>query len=187
MERTVMDETLFAAYLKCETKFYLKFTGEAGSDIELANCKQELVRRYKEEGQKRLRHSFRADELFVGTPSDSEFRRRQYRLIIDCVLQKAGIRSHIHALEMMELRGLQKSTPYIPIRFIPVEKVTKRDKLVLAFDALAISTCLGKAPPFGKIVHGTTNTVAKVKLAELIETAKEWTHTIPIIRHQASY
>lgn len=171
MERTVIDETLFSAYLKCETKFYLKFAGETGSDIEFANCKQRLVRRYKEEGQEQLRHSFRPDELFVGTPSVSAFRKKEYRLIIDCVLQVDGIKSHIHALEKMNTRGSRRSTPYAPVRFIPTGKITKQDKLLLAFDALATSRYLDKEPSLGKIIHGNEHSIKKVRLTELMKLA----------------
>ena len=55
---------------------------------------------------------------------------------------------------------------------MPNEKITKHDKLLLAFDALALSTASGRKPPFGKIIHGSEQTAVKVNLDGLMDMAK---------------
>ncbi len=55
---------------------------------------------------------------------------------------------------------------------MPNEKLSKDDKLLLAFDALTLCAALGKAPLFGKIMHGAQQSIVKVKLGELIKVAR---------------
>ena len=61
---------------------------------------------------------------------------------------------------------------FIPVRFIPNNKITKNDKLLLVFDALVLSAVSGKMPLFGKIIHGIEQRTIKIKLSGLINTTK---------------
>ena len=58
--------------------------------------------------------------------------------------------------------------PYIPIRFVPSEKVSMFDKLLLAFDAVAFSKAYGKMPRLGRIIHGRDHAIATVPLSGLV-------------------
>ena len=58
--------------------------------------------------------------------------------------------------------------PYIPVRFVPSEKLSTDDKLMLAFDAVALSTVYGKTPRAGRIIHGCNHTMATIALFPLI-------------------
>lgn len=167
----VLDECLFDAYLKCKTKFYLKLSGNEASNPEFSNYQQNVFDNYTVNISKKIRHVFNEADCFIGTPPSKDFKRKKYRLIINCLLQGNGIESHIHALEKTNTRDSQRFTAYAPIRFIPTEKITKQDKLILAFDALAVSRHLGKEPLFGKIIHGSKHSTIKVRLNELIASA----------------
>src|SRR5262249_23307489 len=79
---------------------------------------------------------------------------------------------------------------FIPIRFVPGEKVTKQDKLLLAFDALVLWTVAGQAPLFGKIIHGCEQATAKVDVAGLMDSVRatvgkiavqQARHTLPLL------
>lgn len=167
----VLDESLFDAYLKCKTKFYLKLSGNEASNPDFSNYKQNIFANYRAKVSKKLRHDFNEADCFIGTPILKDFTRNKYKFIINCLLQGNGIESHIHALEKMNTRGSRRFTPYVPLRFIPTEKITKQDKLILAFDALVVSSYLGKEPLFGKIIHGSKHSIIKVRLTELIKSA----------------
>src|SRR5205085_5159042 len=65
-----------------------------------------------------------------------------------------------------------QSDESIPIRFVPNEKITKDDKLLLAFDALISSNRFDKVPLYGRIIHGNEQTCLRIKLAPLVEEAK---------------
>jgi predicted RecB family nuclease len=53
----------------------------------------------------------------------------------------------------------------IPIRFVFTNKLDKDDKLLLAFDAFALSKSLGREITLGKIIHGDDHAPQKVKTA----------------------
>src|SRR5260221_882146 len=66
------------------------------------------------------------------------------------------------------LWNLRQATPnrmasfYRPLSFVPSEKLTGADRLLLAFDALAISHTMGKTPANGKIIHASKHTAAVI-------------------------
>lgn len=117
-----------------------------------------------------LQSSVREDEYLVGAlPTKGE--ENKYRFVLDCPVQAHGVQTHIHALERSP-SAQRNHHPYIPIRFIPSEKITRHDKLILAFDALALYMISGKMPLFGKIIHGSERKAVKVGLAGLMKTTR---------------
>jgi predicted RecB family nuclease len=66
------------------------------------------------------------------------------------------------------VRRARLDCPYIPIRFVPSEKLSMNDKLLLAFDAVAFSQPYGKTPRAGRILHGRNHIIATVPLPALL-------------------
>ena len=64
--------------------------------------------------------------------------------------------------------GSGKAAQFIPIRFIFTNKLTRDDKLLLAFDALVLSEALGREVSLGKIIHGDDHATLKVKTSALV-------------------
>jgi len=62
--------------------------------------------------------------------------------------------ARLHAVERVPSEGRGKAARFIPIRFIFFHKLTKDDKLLLAFDAFVLGQALGRDIAFGKIIHG---------------------------------
>jgi len=168
----LISEDIFRAFLRCETKSYLKFLGSTGNQREFTDWERNLVEDYKQQCYIQLRSNFREDECLIGTLLPQALENNMYRLVIDCVVHAQESQSHIHALERLASPGKTKHHTYIPLRFVPSEKITKHDKLLLAFDAFVFSTAFGKAPLFGKIIHGHEQVAVKVELAELMAMAK---------------
>jgi len=52
--------------------------------------------------------------------------------------------THLHAVERVPSEGRGKAAQFIPIRFIFRNKLTRDDKLLLAFDAFVLSAALGR-------------------------------------------
>ena len=59
------------------------------------------------------------------------------------------------------------------IRFVPTNKLTRNDKLLLAFDALILSEVLGREVKVGRIIHGDSNTWMKVKTLSLADDVRK--------------
>jgi hypothetical protein len=62
--------------------------------------------------------------------------------------------------------------------FLDVLGYSNHDKLLLAFDALTLGEALGSAPPFGKIMHGAQNRIAKITVATLFPIVRSFINEI---------
>ena len=67
----------------------------------------------------------------------------------------------------MPSEGRGKPAQFVPIRFVFRNKLTKDDRLLLAFDALVLSQVLGREVSLGKIIHGDDHATLKVKTSAL--------------------
>jgi predicted RecB family nuclease len=81
--------------------------------------------------------------------------------------------SQLHAVERIPSAGRSQPTQFIPIRFIYRKKLTKDDKLLLAFDAFVFSKMFGRAVSLGKIIHGDDHATLKVKTSALADEVRK--------------
>jgi hypothetical protein len=65
-----------------------------------------------------------------------------------------------------------------PIRFVFRNKLTKDDRMLLAFDALVLSQVLGRAVSLGKIIHGDDHATLEVKTSALSGEVRKRTEKI---------
>src|SRR2546423_4526748 len=158
----VTDE-IFKAFLKCETKALLKFSGTDETHSELGDWQRYTAEVFKQKCIRYLRSSLGESEYLIGTLPKKGTENKS-RLAFDCLIQTNEVQSHLHALERLDSSDNTKHNSYVPVRFIPNEKLIRNDKLLLAFDALALYMDSGKMPAFGDIIHGTELRVAKVRV-----------------------
>lgn len=167
-----VTEEQFQAFLHCETKAYLKSTGTVTAQHEFTDWRRRTEEEFKQKCLSQLRAEVWDEGCFAGTPSPNELKSKKYHLVIDCVLQAQEFQARTYVLERVDAAEKIKLSHHIPIRFIPTEKITSFDKLLLAYDGLALSAACGEKPPFGKIIHGSNQSVTKVKLPDLMDKAK---------------
>ena len=149
----LISNDIFAAFLKCETQAHLYSTSHIGAHSEFTDWREHLQKEFSKRSRERLSVNVPAEKWMVGTPPLLTLKERRYRVIIDYEAAAGNIRSHIHAL--IQIAGRSKTNyPYSPIRFVTHEKVTTIDKLLLAFDALALSESWHETPKVGKIMYG---------------------------------
>src|SRR5262245_18258765 len=165
-------QDIFQAFLKCETKAYLKHSGEVGNQREFADWEMKLADDYKQKCFNELRSNYREDDSLIGTNFPRVLENKKCRLALDCIVKSQELESQSLAFELSTSSSKARHSPFIPVRFIHREKVTKQDKLLLTFDALVLSTTSFKQPLFGKIIYGQEQSVVKVKLDKLILEAK---------------
>src|SRR5207245_10756552 len=89
--------------------------------------------------------------------------------------------------ERVPSEGRGKAATFTPIRFVFTNKLTRDDKLLVAFDDLVLWEDLGKVAGLGKIIHGDNYATLKVKPQTLAchplwqprrRTSSQWlTHT----------
>jgi predicted RecB family nuclease len=166
-----ITEDIFWAHLKCTTKSYLKASGARGEQRAFTEWEGKLVEDFQRPFCLQLRSPYPEDAYMVGS-SLSQALRKQCALVFDCVVQTPELQSSIPLLERVPSSATAPQNLYIPVRFIPREKLTPHDKLLLAFDALVLSAILRQAPPFGKIIHGSAYAVAKLPLEAWMASAQ---------------
>ena len=169
MPAMLISKELFKAFLECETKSFLKSIGSDEVETEIISWQQCALDDYEQKCHTKLLAGFQQEECLQALSVSLDFKNTRYKLITNCPVPAQEIQSQIHALERLPSPVKAKHSPYIPILFVPNEKITQLDKLLLAFDALALSMASGKMPLSGKIIHGSVQKAVKIQLAGLMK------------------
>jgi hypothetical protein len=157
---------IFDAFLKCATKCHLRSLGEIGTGNEYAEWVRGQDESYPREATRRLQETVPETERVVAPPATDNLKAAKWRLAVDLAAQtpdsstNSHVResqpneeknrlgsprsdqlreSHLHAVERVPSEGRGKPARFVPIRFVFRNKLTKDDRLLLAFDALVLS------------------------------------------------
>src|ERR1035437_2954392 len=185
---------IFDAFLKCATKCHLRSLGEVGSGNEYAEWVRARDESYRGEATRRLQEAVPEIERVVAPLATENLKAAKWGLAVDLTLQipyrpahsqvreaspneettelggpcsEQLLESRLHAIERVPPEGRGKPAQFVPIRFVFRNKLTKEDRLLLAFDALVLSEVLGRAVSLGKIIHGDDHATLKVKTSAL--------------------
>jgi predicted RecB family nuclease len=180
--QSTITDTIYEAFLHCETKAYLLLQGITGfrSDFEERQAMLEVA--YKNSGFQRLRENLKEGDYFIGTPTLDDLRTGTYRVIFGPLISSRRFDLALHALQRLSKRTTSVDG-YGPIRFVQSEKPKVTDKLLIALDAIAISDHTGIMPRTGKLIYGSLFTTTVVLLPNLVERAESILHRITA-RHQ---
>jgi predicted RecB family nuclease len=165
----LISDQHFDAFLKCRTKAHFTFssarTGEPSHPI--VAWQGHIAEIYQKNCRDYLR-SVSGVDCFVGTPRPEDLKNAKYSLIFQPLITAQDAESHIHALERRAVPTQKGRSAYVPIRFVPFEKISKHYKLMLAFDALVLWKASGQMPTKGMIIHGLQHTILGLRLDTLI-------------------
>lgn len=165
----MISDELLGAYLNCKTKARLTFDQAGMADLShpISHWQRHVAEVYQAECCDHCR-SASCGDFFVGCPPSDDLKSAKYQLVIQPYVTAHDVGSHIHALERAPKPILKQHNSYIPVRFVPSEKITRHHKLMLAFDAFVLWKASGRTPTKGTIIHGLKHTVLSVKLDTLI-------------------
>ncbi len=163
-----ITEKTFEAFLKCKTKAYLYFRGAVGVQSQFSDWHLRLRERFEQTGWKQLSSNAKGDRSYVETAPRQVVEEHRNRSILDYRAVLPEIHSSLHTLELIRSAS-NTLCPYLPIRFVPSEKLKTSDRLLLAFDALALSQIVGKTPQRGRIIQGSHYATATIRLAGLLD------------------
>jgi predicted RecB family nuclease len=185
---------IFDAFLKCATKCHLRSLGEVGSGNEYAEWVRARDESYRGEATRRLQEAVPEIERVVAPLATENLKAAKWGLAVDLTLQipyrpahsqvreaspneettelggpcsEQLLESRLHAIERVPPEGRGKPAQFVPIRFVFRNKLTKEDRLLLAFDAVVLSEVLERAVSLGKIIHGDDHATLKVKTSAL--------------------
>jgi predicted RecB family nuclease len=189
-----ISSPIFDAFIKCATKCHLRSLGEVGSGNEYAEWVRGRDESYGREAARLLQEAVPEAERVVAPPATENLKAAKWRLAVDLVAQTPDspdghgresqpnegtpergaacsehlLESRIHAIERVPSEGWGKPAQFVPIRFMFRNKLTKDDRLLLAFDAVVLSQVLGREVSLGKIIHGDDHATLKVKTSALV-------------------
>ncbi|MEA2657896.1 MAG: hypothetical protein QOF64_481, partial [Candidatus Binatota bacterium] len=142
--------SLFEAALKCSTKCFLRSRGETGKDNAYANWVRTQTESYRSGGTNGLVAGTTYNKFIVGDLGPKQMNMSNWRLALHVMARAPNLESSLHAVERIPSNARRQPAQIIPIRFIYTNKLTRDDKLLLAFDALVLSEMLGRAIKLGK-------------------------------------
>jgi predicted RecB family nuclease len=160
-------------FLHCRRKACLKASGSCGvpADIEMVQIDRDRV--YRQQASKAFLDPIPECDIIRDPPALEAALRSRPRVIINATAEGDGMCSRIQALERIEALGARKSACYAPVLFLKDNKVTRSDKLLLGFNALALFSVQGVMPPVAKLVHGSDYRILRVKLEPLMGEVKK--------------
>ncbi|MDP2157918.1 MAG: TM0106 family RecB-like putative nuclease, partial [Nitrospirota bacterium] len=159
----IITSDIFAAYLKCPSKCWLRFQGEEAAGNMYSQWAGKQNQRYRNEALKRILDNLDKDDFTCAPTQPVDIKLAKWKLAVDLVARSKNLESSIHALERIPSEGRGRSAQVIPIRFTFFNKLTRDDKLLLAFDALILSEMLGLVVSLGRIIHGDNYSTLQVK------------------------
>jgi predicted RecB family nuclease len=173
-----ITDVVFAAYLKCEMKAFLLRAGDAPTDPEIDNWQRRIADTYKAAFLEGLCATVPRNEICQGMPSLRALRRQDWCLFIDPVISLPDVQAQPHTVERVPVSRGEIETTYRPIRFLPNKNLTASDRLITAFDALALSRLTGRMPPTARIIHGSGHRSTVVKLPKLVKEVRSLVNTL---------
>jgi predicted RecB family nuclease len=121
------------------------------------------------------------DKCVTGTAATESGGLAQWQLALDFVARGENLRCSCHAVERIPSAGRGRAAQFVPIRFAFTNKLTRHDKLLLAFDALVISRVLGREVTLGRIIYGDDRVTLNVKVSALKNEVEKLTDKIGVL------
>jgi hypothetical protein len=122
---------VFEAFLKCPTKCYLRSRGEVGTGNAYADWLRIQNESWHREAVKRLTPGNVLGESVGSPPAATDLEMAQWHFAVEYVVRSQNMESRLHAVERILSEGRSKPAQFIPIRFIPTNKIS-RDKQAVA-------------------------------------------------------
>jgi len=174
----IISSPIFEAYLKCPSKCWFLYFGKEGDTNLYSDFVRNKSNTYRSAGIDRLLVKIQLGDYVVTPSLPVNIKTAIWLLAIDFVATKEIFESRLHAVERVPSDGQSKPVQLIPIRFIFTNKLTKGDKLMLAFDALVLSEMLRIEINHGKIIYGNDCTTLKIKTSAFTSEVRKLTGKI---------
>ncbi len=169
---------IFEAYLKCPSKCWLRSLGEEETGNKYSDWVRMQGEAYRTDGIERLLNGVTSVERFVAQAESVNVKTAKWKIAANFPARKENLESDIHIVERAPSESRGKPAQFTPMRFIFTNKLSKDDKLLLAYDAFVLSEMLRRDISHGKIIHGDNCTTVKVRTSPLAGTVRKLTAKI---------
>jgi len=167
----LITNDLFLSLLDCRYKASRKAVGEAGILSDYERLTIDLRYAYRRTGLQRILSTCQPTDVAEHPRSLLEAIQARPDFITEATAEAGRLCLEIDLMEKLSGPSSKGYGLYVPVLFTP-GKVTRADKLLLAFQALVLSELVGRPPAFCKIVHGPEHHTQKVNLAAWLPEAR---------------
>jgi predicted RecB family nuclease len=162
----VITSELLEAYLACPMKCYLQSNGEKCSENRFAALYQTQMDSYRHAGIRRL-ETKPSQRLARGQIEPQDLKKARWQLALDQAFDMDDLSPNIHAIQRVPTKG--RSSEFIPVRFVHLNKPSRANKMAAVFDAIVLSKLTGQPISAAKIIHGDAWTTMKVRVAAHVD------------------
>ena len=156
----------FDSYMKCTTKCWLYSQGKSGSGNKYSEWIKSRNEQYRKEEIISLLDGVAPAKVTM-KPSMRLCQDGDWQIAIEVLVLTRNFESCIDAIEQIPSETKGDARQVIPIRFVPLNKITIEHKHELAFDAWVLSEMLGHKITVGRIIHGDSHNTISVNVAPM--------------------
>ena len=159
---TLITSWLFEAFLACPFKCYLLSNYEIHAGSDYTNWLATQTESYRSEGIHKVtaEHSPELDSDSIDT---GRCKNASWHFALNQVVQTQNWEACIQVVQRIPPEAPSSSIQFVPIRFVPANKLSNSDKMVAAFEALVLAKSLGVKIGVAKIIHGEKCSTFTVK------------------------
>jgi predicted RecB family nuclease len=158
----------FVSFLHCNRKAFLRAAGIPGHQTDIETVLLDLGNVYWRQALQAFLDPYAAQDVMHDPLRLEEALKSPIQVIVNATASADGLSSFIQVAERMKGVDQRSASVFAPVLFILNETVSHVDKMLLAFNALVLSSIQGVLPPIGKIIHGSTYKVMKCKIEPLV-------------------
>ena len=168
-EEKSVTSRLFEAYLACPTKCYLQSIDAVGANTDFAIWNETRSETYRCEGAQRLTTGHHSELAPVATvaPEPGHWKNVPWNFVLNLIARAKNMEANLQVVQRIPPEATNGSSQFVPIRFVPPNKLSRSDKLMAGFDAFVLSKAAGVKVGLAKIIHGDKWSVFKVKANSL--------------------
>lgn len=170
----MITSELFEAYLICATKCYLKSIGELEPGNDYTAWHDAWSESYRLNNIQRLLAN-QSNKVSNSATDPHQWRRESWDFVLSPIISTKNMTAAPHVVRRI---SLTKSVAFVPVQYVPENKLTKTHKLMAAFDAFVISKVMGKKISTAVITHGDRGSTFTVKVHMLSNTIQKTVHQI---------
>ncbi len=149
-----INNQIFTDFLNCKYKAYLKLQGKTGQRSEYGSLEASLSAEYQERAQKHV-----ADSGILVT-------KRTMEVESNVTFSEGNLMADMDALVKERYSVESSQTRYVPVILNYRNKITKKDKLLIAFIGAVIVRQEGAKSEYGRLIHGDEYRNTKVHLTK---------------------
>lgn len=163
---------LIESFIDCPTKCFLYSMGHPRTGNAYSQWIQSSSAEYLNNQIENLKNNCAVDKILV-KPSIKDLLTSDWNFAFNFIATTPQLTAEIQAIEHVQLskRGIQPQIT--PLRFAFTNKINKKDKIILCFEAFVLSALLDRTIEYGKLIHGDNGNTIKIKVSAMLGTVKK--------------